>query len=125
MTQRAVASLPRQKDSPQPEALDGDESQAAAVAALDAASSSACNAVQESAALSFIHEAIALAKALMVEGKRRDLSSEQRHTCYTDAADSLRQAVDVANETQALGTEVLDQLTCMLELAEKHAGLSL
>jgi hypothetical protein len=61
----------------------------------------------------------------MAEGRRRDLSSEQRHTCYTDAVDSLRQAADVANETQALGTEVLDQLTCMLELAEKHADLSL
>ena len=125
MSQRAVASIPRQECSPEPEALDGDEGQAAAVAVLDAASSTACSAVEESAFLSFIHEAVALAKALMAEGRRRDMSSEQRHTCYADAADSLMQAVDVANETHVLGTEELEQLTRMLELAEKHTCLSL
>jgi hypothetical protein len=125
VSQRAVASNSGQECSPEPESLDGGESQAAAVAVLDAASSTACSAVEESAVLSFIHEAVALAKALMAEGRRRDLSSEQRHTCYADAVDSLLQAVDVANETQVLGTEELEQLTRMLELAEKHACLSL
>ena len=96
--------------------------QATPVAASDCAASTTYSGVEESTALSFIHEAVALAKALMSEGRRGELSPEQRHICYTDAVDALVQAVDVAKQSHAMCAEELEQLTRMLELAKKHAA---
>lgn len=118
---RSSASLPGRAYGPQPESLESNGRRTARVPTQKAAaSSSTAVSDEETAALAFIHEAIALAKALMAEGRSRELSSEQRHICYTDAADSLSQAVDVAEQTEALCTEELDQLTRMLDLAQKQ-----
>ena len=72
------------------------------------------DAAEDAATLSFINDAVALAKALMGEGMRADLPPEQRRICCSDAVDSMLQAVEVARQTRSLSSEEVAQLERML-----------
>ena len=65
------------------------------------------------AAVSFIHEAVALAEELIAEGRRSEDAD-----CYRDAADAMQQAVTTAQETGAVVKQETEQMIRMLALTK-------